>query len=260
MAFSSDSVCWFAARKPLCVYSFYITWPLSKSFECQKCTVIIFPSLAFCKCKVFTCQQVQGGRITEAVPWTRIVRHTSGSPGSWQMLSTVWLMGISDDLTGSSCDAETQIKPTWKPVTYDTRADSLQASLFHPGSYHRWAYRRASVLKRKCSSSLYVPPAVCPRACGAVSHSQKCLIPSAPTLLSFAHSCSCAKSSWMCARYVVQYFQGLHHSPEPPKLWRADWHGYWGVPRATSQSCVKRKFTSGPRIGTVHLWFIQYIT
>lgn len=93
MAFSSDSVCWFAARKPLCVYSFYITWPLSKSFECQKCTVIIFPSLAFCKCKVFTCQQVQGGRITEAVPWTRIVRHTSGSPGSWQMLSTVWLMG-----------------------------------------------------------------------------------------------------------------------------------------------------------------------
>lgn len=82
--------------------------------------------------------------------------------------------------------------------------------------------------------------AVCPWACGAVSDSQKCLIPSAPTLLSFAHSCSCAKTSWMCAQYVVQYFQGLHHSPEPPKLWRADWHGYWGVPRVTSQSCQKK--------------------
>lgn len=157
MAFSSDFVCRFAARKLLCVYSFYITWPLSKSFECQKCPVIIQKSLAFCKCKVFTCQQVQGERITEAVPWTGIVRHTSGSPGSWQLLSTVWLMGISDDLTGSSYDAETQIKPTWESVTYDTRADSLQASLFHPGSYHRWTYRRAYMLKRKCSSSLSAP-------------------------------------------------------------------------------------------------------
>lgn len=163
MAFSSDFVCWFAARKLLCVYSFYITWPLSKTFECQKCTVIIFLGLAFCKCKVFTCQQVQGERIREAVPWTGIVRHTSGSPGSWQLLSTVWLMGISDDLTGSSYDAETQIKSTWGnlgvtlTVTYDTRADSLQASLFHPGSYHWWTYRRAYMLKRKCSSSLSAP-------------------------------------------------------------------------------------------------------
>lgn len=88
-----------------------------------------FRRLAFCKCKVFTCQQVQAEQITEAVHWTGIRRHTLGSPSSWQLLLTVWIMGIYD-VTGSSYDTEKQIKSMWQPVTYDTRASNLLSPPF----------------------------------------------------------------------------------------------------------------------------------
>lgn len=94
---------------------FYMAWPLSKTCECQNCAVIIFGARHFANARFLTCRQVQGD--------------TLGSPSSWQLLSTVWIRRIYE-LTGSSYDAEKQIKSTWESVTYDTRGNSLPITLF----------------------------------------------------------------------------------------------------------------------------------
>lgn len=259
MAFSSDFVCWFAARKLLCVYSFYITWPLSKSFECQKCTVIIL-SLAFCKCKVFHLSagargaNYRGSALDQnckAYVWfawfvTTALNSLAYGDRRWSDRKLLWRWNADQTHVGV-CNLWHQ---SWQPASISLSSRFLSLMNTQTGLH----------AEEEVFIFIICSPAVCPWVCGAVSDSQKCLIPSAPTLLSFAHSCSCAKTSWMCAQYVVQYFQGLHYSPEPPKLWHADWHGYWGVPSATSKSCVKRKFITGQRIWTDHLWFIQYIT
>lgn len=67
--------------------------------------------------------------VTAPLTWTRIRGHGSGSPHPPQLLPTDWIMR-TDDLVGSSYDAEKQIKSTsgvgaWGVLTQDTRANVL---------------------------------------------------------------------------------------------------------------------------------------